>query len=212
MAVVGGNRVAVETIELLESRLQRLAFYTSGTIELESQDVNQSPDAKAESIQTRLQLAEDRLQRLASNSQVVEEILSLYHKHANMFSGTPETAEQASFSDSERLSIVKSCATLFPTTASRLTSIQDLPIPSAESSTNLVILHPRVAEVEVLQDSQAQEIANLRLRTVSVLQRWYEVGILAYGECWTEWDERLMEVEKTLTREEGSRAREATAI
>ena len=132
--------------------------------------------------------------------------------HANIYSGISETAEQAAFSNPERLSIIKSCATLFPTTASRLTSIQDLPIPSAESSTSLVALHPRLAKVELLQDFQSQEITNLRLRTASVLQRWYEVGILAYGECWTEWDERLMEIEKTLRREEGSRARDAAAI
>ena len=132
--------------------------------------------------------------------------------HANIFSGNSETAEQASFPISDRLSIVKSCATMFPTTASRLTSIQDLPLPSAESSTSLVILHPKLAKVELLQESQSKEIAILRLRTASILQRWYEVGILASGECWTEWDERLMEVEKTLRRAESSRAREAAAI
>ena len=132
--------------------------------------------------------------------------------HANIFPKTFEMAQEVSFSNSERLSIVRSCATLFPTTASRLTSIQDLPIPSAESSTSLIMLHPRLANVELLQESQSKEIMDLRLRTASILQRWYEIGILAYGECWTEWDERLMEVEKTLRREDGSRAREAAAV
>ncbi|MCJ1433489.1 hypothetical protein MMC27_002851 [Xylographa pallens] len=212
MATEGGDKIAVETLGLLESRLQRLAFYITGANELDSLDEKHFADAKAESIQARLQQAEDRLQRLASTSQVVEEILSLYRNHANIFPGASETAEQAAFSNPERLSIIKSCATLFPTTASRLTSIQDLPIPSAESSINLIALHPRLAKIQLLQDSQSQEIINLRLRTASVLQRWYEVGILASGECWTEWDERLMEVEKTLRREEGSRARDAAAI
>ncbi|MCJ1379230.1 hypothetical protein MMC17_002330 [Xylographa soralifera] len=212
MAAEGNEQMAIESIELLESRLQRIAFYTTGANELENLDEKHFADAKAESIQARLQQAEDRLQRLALKSQVVEEILSLYRNYANIFSRTPEAAERAAFSNSERLSIVKSCATLFPTTASRLTSIQDLPIPSAESSTNLIVLHPRLAQVEFLQDSQSQEITNLRLRTASVLQRWYEVGVLAHGECWTEWDERLMEVEKSLRREEGSRARDASAI
>ena len=66
--------------------------------------------------------------------------------------------------------------------------------------------------MDLLQDSQSKEIADLRLRTASVLQRWYEVGVLGRGECWTEWDERMMEVEKKIRREEGSRTREAAAI
>lgn len=119
---------------------------------------------------------------------------------------------QAVFSDLERLAIIQSCAPLFPTSASRLTSIQDLPVPSAESSANLIALHPRLARVELLQKSQSQEVAGLRLRTASILQRWYEIGVLAQGECWTEWQERMMEVEKALRREEASRAREAAAL
>ena len=77
MATKGGDKIAIETIGLLESRLQRLAFYITGASEQDSLDEKHFADAKAESIQARLQQAEDRLQRLASTSQVVEEILSL---------------------------------------------------------------------------------------------------------------------------------------
>jgi hypothetical protein len=112
----------------------------------------------------------------------------------------------------ERLAVVNSCATLFPTTASRLTALQDLPIPSAELSASLIALHPRLAKAELVQKAQAQEMADLRLRTAAVMQRWYEIGILGQGECWSEWEGRLMEVEKTTRREESARAREAGAI
>jgi len=38
-----------------------------------------------------------------------------------------------------------------------------------------------------------------------VLQRWYELGVLSSGECWAEWDGRLMEVEKRVRRTENAR-------
>ena len=53
------------------------------------------------------------------------------------------------------------------------------------------------------------ELADLRHRTASVLQRWYENGVLGQGECWTEWEGRLIEAEKTLRRQEALQAREA---
>ena len=77
MAADGEDKVAIETIDLLESRLQRLAFYTIGTSELAQLDENHLVDAEAESIPARLQQAEDTLRRLASQSPVVTEILSL---------------------------------------------------------------------------------------------------------------------------------------
>ena len=120
--------------------------------------------------------------------------------------------DHSTFSSAEQLAIIDSCATLFPTTASRLTSIQDLLIPSAESSASLVSLHPRLAKVELLQQSQSEEMANLRHRTAAVLQRWYEVGVLAQGECWGEWEGRVMEVEKAAKREEAARSREAGTL
>lgn len=93
-----------------------------------------------------------------------------------------------------------------------MTSIQDLPIPSAESSASLISLHPRLAKIELLQQSQSEEMADLRHRTAAVLQRWYEIGVLAQGECWGEWEGRVMEVEKAARREEAARSREAGTI
>lgn len=84
-----------------------------------------------------------------------------------------------------------------------------MPIPSAESSTSLIALNPRIAKVQQLQDSQAAEIAQLRLRTAETLQRWYEIQVLAGGDCWNEWEERVGEVEKRVRREETARAKSA---
>ena len=108
----------------------------------------------------------------------------------------------------ELLAIVNSCATLYPTTASRLNAIKDLPVPPAESSASLIRLQPRLAKVELLQDSQAREMAELRTRSASVIQRWYEIGVLGQSECWAEWEGRLGNVEKTVRRREIHDAKE----
>ena len=112
----------------------------------------------------------------------------------------------------ERLAIIKSCATLYPTVASRLTSVQDMPISPTESSVVLVSLLPRIAKIKELQDSQAAEVADLRLQSAAILKRWYEIGVLGSGECWTEWEERMLDMEKIVRRGESRRAQEAAVI
>lgn len=112
-------------------------------------------------------------------------------------------------STKELLAIITSCATSFPTIASRLIAIKDLPVPPAESSAALIALKPRIARVELLQESQGKELAELRSRSASAIQRWYELSVLGGNECWTEWEGRLSNVEKRLRREEGYNAREA---
>ena len=104
--------------------------------------------------------------------------------------------------------MIESCATSYPTTASRLNAIKDLPIPPPETSAALIALHPRLAKVEMLQESQAQEMSELRRRSASVIQRWYELGVLGESECWAEWEERLVDVEKRVRREELHQAQE----
>ncbi|MCJ1239358.1 hypothetical protein MMC14_007352 [Varicellaria rhodocarpa] len=91
-------------------------------------------------------------------------------------------------------------------------SIKDLPVPVAEMSAYLISLHPRLARIQVLQNSQAKEIADLRLRTASVLQRWYEIAVLSGGECWIEWEDRIAGVEKVVRIEEAARSRDDSHI
>lgn len=65
-----------------------------------------------------------------------------------------------------------------------------------------------MAQLELLQESQAKEMAELRSRSASVIQRWYELGVLGGGECWTEWEGRVANVEKVVRREELHRTKE----
>lgn len=50
-------------------------------------------------------------------------------------------------------------------------------------------------------------MAELRTRSARVIQRWYEVGVLGESECWSEWEGRVVEVEKRVRREEGRMAK-----
>ena len=63
--------------------------------------------------------------------------------------------------------------------------------------------------MEMLQESQSREMAELRLRSATAIQQWYELSVLGGSECWTEWEGRISNVEKRLRREEGFSAREA---
>lgn len=51
-------------------------------------------------------------------------------------------------------------------------------------------------------------MAELRARSAEVIQRWYELGVLGESECWSEWEGRVVGVEKWVCREEGLRAKE----
>ena len=106
-------------------------------------------------------------------------------------------------STSELLATIISGATSFPITASRLTSIKDLPIPSAETSAALVAVQPRIALIELLQESQTCELAALRQRSASIIKRCYELSGLGGSECWTEWEKRMTVIEKQVRRQEG---------
>jgi len=98
------------------------------------------------------------------------------------------------------LSIVLSSASSYPETASRLSSILDVPIPPAEQSAQLVELVPRIAKVEAIQASQAAEIAALRLRSAVALQKWYTTDILRTGDAWAEVEGKVEQVERKVRR------------
>lgn len=76
----------------------------------------------------------------------------------------------------------------------------DTPIPSAEQSTQLIELVPRIAKIETLQASQNIEISELRQRSVAVLQRWYTLNVLGVGEQLAEVEGRVEGLEQKLRR------------
>lgn len=133
-------------------------------------------------------------------------------RFADLFQATAPEDIPTSLTTAELLAVVSSCASTYPTTASRLTSLHDLPIPAAEHSASLIALEPRLAKVELEQRLQAMELAKLRSRTAAVIERWYELGVLGGGECWTEWEGRVERMEKKIRQKEVIQARETDGV
>ncbi|KAL2868183.1 putative nuclear distribution protein RO10 [Aspergillus lucknowensis] len=224
---------ASSTIHLLESRLHRLTYLLTGDANWTGTPSPPSkPSSHEETISRRLLHLETELERLRAKSAVARDILGLYDRFPDLFAyplkpknTTPHpphapaparTFTEETDTDLEsgsglpletQASIILSYASSFPETASRLTSLQDLPIPDAEVSASLIELQPRIERVAGVQEGQAREISELRVRTAKVLQRWYEVSVLGGGEVWGEWEGRIEDVERGVRRGEVGRER-----
>ena len=104
--------------------------------------------------------------------------------------------------------IVLANATLFPTTTSRLSSLQTLQIPPVESSVKLNDLAPEIQAALVRQEKLDAEVTELRARSARVLEWWVKVGVLGMGDLWEEWEDRLEECDREVRRQERRRAEE----
>ncbi|RDW62126.1 hypothetical protein BP6252_11559 [Coleophoma cylindrospora] len=187
------DQTAVHTIELLEARLRRIEHAVIGGHGMEDGAGLKSTQAPATQRITDL---ERMLHELAAKSRVVQDLLSLHANHPDLFQSIGAAELPTTLDSSSLLSIVLASASAYPTTASRLTSISDLPIPAASLSAQLVELQPRVAKIEALQMDQAADMAELRMRTAAVLQRWYAVDVLGAGDSWAELEDRVDWVEQ----------------
>ncbi|KAL6234953.1 hypothetical protein BDW75DRAFT_240650 [Aspergillus navahoensis] len=223
---------ASSTLYLLESRLHRLAYLLTGdTTWTGTPNPPSKPPSYDETVSRRIQRLESELGDLAGKVSVVRDVLGLYERFPDLFksissttSPTANTTEQTDPcsetpqpADPETepspplavmLSIILSYASLIPETASRLTSLTDTPIPDASLSASLIGLQPRMDRLAAKQDEQSREIAELRVRTAKVLQRYYEISLLGGGEVWGEWEGRIESVERGVKRVEVARGRE----
>ncbi|KAJ5689473.1 hypothetical protein N7462_003865 [Penicillium macrosclerotiorum] len=207
------DAVAGATIELLEARLRRLTYLLTGATDWKG--VPSTPDKPAtldETVSRRLSRLERELGKLSRAVPAVRDVIQLHDQFPDLFQ--PQSAHDIPEGLTSRTlaSIVLSYATTFPETASRLTSLNDLPVPEAESSAALIALQPQLDRLAQTQTEQAAIISELRIRTARVLQRWYEVGLVGSGECWAEWEGRLEDVEREVRRREVIKERRENEI
>ncbi|KAL4933092.1 putative nuclear distribution protein RO10 [Aspergillus undulatus] len=232
------NQTTASTLFLLESRLHRLTYLLTGdTTWSGTPEPPVRPSSHDETVARRLAKLEGDLEQLKLREGLVGDLLGVYDRFPDLFkpsssstqftninidtsNPTSPSAEDPSTSLSPhntdfttpsldlQKSIILSYATTIPETASRLTSLSDTPIPDATLSTNLISQIPRMEKLALVQDAQAKEIAELRVRSAKVLQRFYEVGILGGGEVWGEWEARLESLQRELRRGEVRVARE----
>ncbi|KAJ5759918.1 hypothetical protein N7520_007074 [Penicillium odoratum] len=210
---VESDSVAGATIELLEARLRRLTYLLGGTTDWTGvPTAPEKPTSLDETVSRRLAGMERELAKLSRSVPVVRDIIQLHDRFPDLFKSPPAHEIPEGLSTRALTSIVLSYATAFPETASRLTSLNDLPIPDAQSSATLIDLQPRMERIAQTQAEQAAEISQLRVRTAKVLQRWYEVGLVGSGECWAEWEARLEGVERDIRRREAVKERRENEI
>ncbi|KAI9873700.1 MAG: hypothetical protein M1830_010708, partial [Pleopsidium flavum] len=167
-----GNQddTALETIELLESRLHRVQFLLTGDI-VSAVEVQRNTGARKDPcVIARLKALEHALTSLSAKSRVAHAILHLHARYPDFFQSQPANEIPSSLTTASLFTIVNSCATLYHTSASRLTSIQDVAIPSANASASLIELNARLARIMLLQDAQSAEIAELRSRSVALIE------------------------------------------
>ncbi|KAM5442326.1 hypothetical protein MferCBS31731_002701 [Microsporum ferrugineum] len=201
---------AADTIELLETRLRRIEFLLTGQTNWasEPEQLSEPPASVRDTVSARLAELEHGLKRLSARVPAVQDVLKLYSRFPDLFQSAPTHTPPATLTPSTLASIVLSYATAFPETASRLSSLQDLPVPPASASTALVELQPRLDRCLETQRRQAEEVAELRIQSSLLMKRWIEVGVVGGGEVWGEWEERLKMVERGVRREERARERE----
>ncbi|KAB8236070.1 hypothetical protein ETB97_009704 [Aspergillus alliaceus] len=207
------DTVAGATIELLESRLRRLTYLLTGDANWTGVPTAPAkPASLDESVSRRLLQLEQELENLSRNIPAVRDVLLLHDRFPDLFRPTPSQTLPENLTTQNLASIVLAYASAFPETASRLTSLNDLPIPDAQTSASLIQLQPRLDQLAHVQEEQAKQVSELRVRTARALQRWYEIALVGGGECWAEWEGRLEDVEREVKRKEVVRERRAKEL
>ncbi|KAK2794020.1 hypothetical protein FQN50_009954 [Emmonsiellopsis sp. PD_5] len=205
---------AADTIELLESRLRRIEYLLTGEASWTGESgvrnwnvagAGGNANSEQQPATTRLAELEYELKSLAKKVPAVRDVLALYTRFPDLFQPTPPTTTPTTLPPQSLTSIILSYASAFPETASRLTSLQDLPIPPAALSAALIELQPRLDRLAAVQAQQAAEVAELRVRSALVAKRWVEVGVVGGSEVWGEWEGRVEGVERGVRRVEGGR-------
>ncbi|KAI9893495.1 MAG: hypothetical protein M1814_006792 [Vezdaea aestivalis] len=201
-------QLALDTISHLEIRLQQLEFVLGGGGQDElGQFAQKAPLAGAQhsreqTVGERMAHLERSLSHLASRNRVVQDLLRLQSRHPDLFAPASPAQEPLLLDSDNIQQIVLASGPLYHSTASRLQSIEDAPVPPGEASAAIVKLQPRVAALALKQESQTRRLAELRSRSAEVLERWYRMGVMASGECWAEWEGRVGTVERGIRRRE----------
>ena len=120
-------------------------------------------------------------------------------KHKDLLTPSLGT-EDAGLTTEQKAVMVVERAPQFATTASQLKTLNDQQIPSTDGFAKLAKLLPRIAEAEDRHLQQALEISLLRKKNGLLVQRVKQVQFLGAARCWTEWQSRLQNVQKSVAR------------
>lgn len=205
---------AFSTLSNLESRLQHLEFLLSGSTDPFGQPLPATkPMSADDTVAARLEKLEKQLRKLSDSSALVRSVLGLQKRHPDLLTpGSQSDRDIPSTLDpGATVAIVLAHASAFPETASRLTSLKDLPVPDAAKSALLIELGPRIEEARKVQERQIKEVSELRIRSARLVEKW--VGLqVGTGDCWAEWEGRLNDAERGVRRVEVRRERDVEMV
>jgi hypothetical protein len=225
------DAVALQTLALLQQRLQRLEFLFTGKSNHQD-DKDESDDEERDEndapVVQRVQKLQHGLNKLAAKFPHIANILRIrmcplvrlwYERliacyveaiHPNLFTDAPDPPHPPP--PTVALSTVLAAAPTIQAVSSQLLSLADSPastslpsdhqtvIPDTKAMATWVALAPRIAELELMQRTQAEEISRLRVRSAAVVSRWYDVQTLAAGRVWVEWEGRVRKCEREVSR------------
>ncbi|KIX10517.1 uncharacterized protein Z518_01600 [Rhinocladiella mackenziei CBS 650.93] len=214
------------TLALLETRLHRLEFLLTGS---SNEDGVPHPTTKPahsrETVWAKLDALEAELGKLkkvngpagtvvrdldrlcgrsilkTSHLSDVQLMKALDTMFPDLFASVTTTSAIPKSEDLSTLaSIVLSHATLFPETASRLSSLQTLQVPRGEQSVKLISLIPRLDKCQEDEQHIQDEVRELRERSARCLDWWVKTGVIGMGDLWENWERRITQVERSVIR------------
>ena len=205
------EHVTREALSVLDERLKRVEFLVRGdTSEDHSDTATTSADAQhlGETASTRIHALERTLHALAARSPAVADILQLQRQQPQLFQSA--THGQGTLPDKIALAqILLAHEPLYRKTTTQLIQLRDAgSVPDSTPLAHLAGLQPRISQLQAKQEALVREYGDLRTRSATALERWYETGVLEMGERWADWEERLRDCEILVRRKEAAKKRE----
>jgi hypothetical protein len=208
MATAGMNdaQTMYGSLDLLEVRLRRLEFLLTGSSNLDgAPDGVTRPQRSEETLLERLRSLQASLDQLRKGDgvagEMVRDVEAIYARYPELFGRQQVPNEDIS----TQASVVLSNATLYPETASRLSSLQSLQIPPAESSAMLVGLARDIEQCQQEQNKLDDQVQDLRQRSARCLEWWVKTGVIGMGNMWEDWEDRMIQLERQVSRFERQR-------
>ena len=174
----GTKATTAQTLTLLEDRLRYLDFVLNGHTageEAPKKDDNQNATA-------RLRTLEKTLSNLAVKSPAASAVLSLHDEHPVVFHGSQTSEGKPALSTDALAAMIIAHTTLFNQTSTNLNSLKDISIPNSSDFAKIVNLQAKIQELTTKQEAQAADFASLRARSATLVEQWYEGGVLDMGD------------------------------
>lgn len=204
MSELNADTVTQETVHHLEIRLRRIQYVLTGDSESR---VDLGSDSR-DTIAARLRTLDRNLTSLTTKSTTAAQVLKLQRDHASVFHPALNENSTDGLPSAALASIVLAHAQSYELMHKQLGIVSDLALPSPAALVPLVELQTRIDSTEARQNQLSLQVASLRSRSASLLESWYTSGVLDMSEQWTDWEERLRDIEILVRRLEAAKKRE----